>query len=153
MATRPYLACSFAASLEENAGKGEGEIPIYSVNVFAPMGFAEKSNIEDFSYPCIRWGIDGNFDFNLAAAGEIFATTAHFGVIQILDPNIVPEYLLYALNLSRMEESFDRSFRASLTNMRQFVITIPVYKNGRFDVKAQKEIAAQFTGRVRRKSD
>jgi type I restriction-modification system DNA methylase subunit len=132
--------------LKKNAGKAVGDIPVYSANVFAPMGFAEKSNIEDFSHPCIRWGIDGNFDFNLVAAGEIFATTDHCGVIQILEPTIMPEYLLYALNLRRMEESFDRSFRASLTNMRQFTITIPVDRNGKFDVEAQTLIAAQFTG-------
>lgn len=132
--------------LKKNAGKTTGEVPVYSANVFAPLGFIEKSNISDFDHPCIRWGIDGNFDFNLVPAGEVFATTDHCGVIQVLDPTIVPEYLLYALNLRRIEESFDRSFRASLTNMRQFTIIIPTDTNGHFDVKAQKLIAAQFTG-------
>lgn len=128
------------------------KIPVYSANVFAPMGFTDKSKKKMvYDYPAILWGIDGNFDFNLVPAGFVFAPTDHCGVIQILDHNIVPEYLLYALNMRRIEESFDRSFRASLTNMRQFTITIPTDENGDFDVAAQKLIANRYTQVVQKK--
>ena len=74
----------------------------------------------------------------------VFATTDHCGTIQILDKNIVPEFLLYALNRQKIDESFNRSFRASVTNMKKFKIKIPVKSNGGFDVKKQGTIAKYF---------
>jgi type I restriction-modification system DNA methylase subunit len=123
-----------------------GEIPIYSANVFEPFGYINKSNINDYETPYILWGIDGNFDFNIMPKGVIFATTDHCGAIQILDPAINPEYLLYALQLNRIDESFDRSFRASLFNMRKFKVKIPINPDGSFDVQAQEHIATAFMG-------
>jgi len=120
-------------------------VPVYSANVFEPMGRIEHSNIEQFDMPAILWGIDGNFEFNLISPGVVFATTDHCGTIQILDRSIVPEYLLSALHKRREEESFDRSFRASLANMRRMTILIPVKPDGAFDERAQHEIAERFT--------
>lgn len=122
------------------------KIPAYSANVFEPFGYFERSNVTNFDYPSILWGIDGNFEFNLIPAGRVFATTDHCGTIQILDDSIVPEYLLHALYVRRAEESFDRAFRASMTNMKKFVVKIPVREDGSFDVEAQKLMAARFTG-------
>lgn len=137
--------------LTKNVTQDKSKVPVYSANVFAPMGYIDKSNITDFSHPSVLWGIDGNFEFNLIPPDRIFASTDHCGVIQILDPNIVPEYLLYALNRSRIEESFDRSFRASLANMRQFVVSIPVNTAGEFDVETQKQIAERYTAGLQKK--
>lgn len=137
--------------LTKNVTQDTTKIPVFSANVFAPMGYIDRSNITDFNYPSILWGIDGNFEFNLVPAGFVFASTDHCGVIQILDSNIVPEYLLYALNRSRIEESFDRSFRASLANMRQFVVSIPTNEAGEFDVEAQKLIAQRYTTGIEKK--
>lgn len=139
--------------LRKDLPQGDGKIPVYSANVFEPMGLLERSNIVDFGFPVILWGIDGNFEFNLILAKIEFATTDHCGVIQVLDPSIVPEYLLYALTFSRVEESFDRSFRASLANMRRFTIAIPVRKDGTFDVEAQKAIANKFTARLEKQEN
>lgn len=130
-----------------------GDIPVYSANVFKPFGYIHSSNISDFSYPSILWGIDGNFELNLIPAEEIFATTDHCGTIQILNSSIVPEYLLYALNRQRLEESFNRSFRASLANMRQFVVKIPVKEDGTFDIETQKAIASHFIGTLQKKEN
>lgn len=121
------------------------KIPVYSANVVEPMGYIEKSNIAEFVNPVILWGIDGNFAFNIIPAGTEFATTDHCGVIEILDSSILPEYLLQALYLRRAEESFDRGFRASLSNMRKFSVIFPVIAGGSFDAKAQKVAAGRFT--------
>ena len=130
----------------------QGNIPAFSANVFEPFGLIDHTNIDDFSHPSILWAIDGNFEFNFLPPGEIFATTDHCGTIQILTEDIIPEYLLYALNLQKTEESFDRSFRASLSNMRRFTIKIPTNGDGAFDTNLQKKIASYFVEQEEKKS-
>ena len=121
-----------------------GVVPVYSANVFSPMGFLDSTRIEDFENPSILWGIDGNFDFNVIPAGDVFEITDHCGALRILNPDIVPEYVLYALHKHRREEDYTRSFRASLANMRRIEIDIPVNDEGDFDVDRQREIAECF---------
>ena len=89
-------------------------------------------------------------NFNLLQSGMRFATTDHCGRIQILDRSVVPEYLLYALHIQKTEEGFDRSFRASLANMRRFMVRIPVGPDGRFDVELQKRLARRFAQKTER---
>lgn len=124
-------------------GQGGG-IPVYSANVFEPVGLIPESNISDFAYPAILWGIDGDFGLRYMPKEEAFATTDHCGTMQILQTTILPEYLLYALTCRKQEESFDRSFRASLANMNRLVILVPVRDDGTFDVEAQRQIADSF---------
>ena len=95
-----------------------GNIPVYSANVMKPFGFLEESNIDDFSVDYVLWGIDGNFEFNIIPRGIRFATTDHCGAIKIKDENILPEYLLYELELQRHIKGFDRTLRSSLANMK-----------------------------------
>ena len=130
--------------LKKDLGNLKGDIPVYSANVFTPFGYISHTNIDNFDYPALLWGIDGNFEFNILQPKTVFATTDHTGTINILDDKIIPEYLLYALNIQKEEESFDRSFRASLTNMRCFAIEIPILDDGTFDVKTQKKVAEKF---------
>jgi hypothetical protein len=130
--------------LRKEVTKDTTKTPVYSANVFVPMGYMENSNITDFIHPTLLWGIDGNFDFNIIPATQVFATTDHCGAIQVLDATILPEYVLYALHARRVHENFNRSFRASLTNMRKFAIRVPVSDDGSFDVPLQKRIAGRF---------
>ena len=120
-------------------------IPAYSANVFKPFGWVEGSNVEDFIYPSLLWGIDGIFDVQYIPAGILFATTDHCGTIQILDPSINPEYLLYAVNVAGEEARFTRSFRSSLMSMRELTVRIPVQADGLFDEEVQQAIATAFT--------
>ena len=104
----------------------------------------ESSNVEDFTRPSLIWGIDGDFDVQYIPPGQSFATTDHCGTIQILDASIVPEYLLYVVSMVGSEARFTRSYRPSLTNMRDLKVKIPVLPDGSFDVDAQQEIAAAY---------
>ena len=132
--------------LVKNITDDESKIPLYSANAIAPMGYVEKSRISDFSCPAILWGIDNSlFNLKPMPSGEKFATTDHCGTIQILDQNVVLEYVLYALYTAREEETFARAFRSSLTNMRQLKLRIPVKDDGAFDKAAQKVVAKKFT--------
>ena len=89
--------------LRRTVKNSTGNIPVYSANVFTPFGYLETSNIEDFTHPSLLWGIDGNFDLQYVPSGQPFATTDHCGTIQLLEPSIIPEYLLYAISLNREE--------------------------------------------------
>jgi type I restriction enzyme M protein len=119
-------------------------IPVYSANVLEPMGYVESGSMKDFTSPSILWGIDGNFNFNLLGENNPFEPTDHCGVIQILSKQILPEYIIYALHIKRSEESFDRSFRASLANMRRMSLPIPILKSGGFDLQSQERLADLF---------
>lgn len=128
-----------------------GDIPLFSSNVFEPASHVKTGNVKDFSHPSIMWGIDGNFEFRLMEANRPFATTDHTGTIRILDPNIVPEYLILALYRKRIEKKYSRSIRASMAMMRKYVVKIPVTRTGEFDMTRQRKLArvygAQISGR------
>jgi len=51
------------------------------------------------------------------------------------------------------EESFDRAFRASVANMSQFKVLIPVAEDGSFDKDSQRLIADKYTGSVQKRED
>ena len=130
--------------LKDNASNDTSLVPVYSANVFKPMGYLPTSNIDKFDRPSILWGIDGNFEFSLVPANDRFRTTDHCGLLRVRVDDILPEYLMFALDQQRRQESFDRSFRASLTNMRMFRVKIPVDEDGGFDVESQTGIAEKF---------
>ncbi len=121
-------------------------VPVYSSNVRAPFGrIVEPRSVHDVSRPSILWGIDGNFDFNLIPARLCFDITDHTGRIQVRpEVDIDPSFLVHALRRRINEEEFDRSFRASLTNMRQFTVRIPTTADGEFDLETQREIAKRL---------
>ena len=125
--------------------QSNGQVPVYSANVSKPFGFLERTNksVSDFEHDYILWGIDGNFEFNIMPKGKTFAATDHCGTIKILDANILPEYVIYQLELKKHEYGFDRSLRASLNNIRNVVVNIP--KNDSvFDRTAQEVVVKKY---------
>lgn len=131
--------------LKSEIFNSKGTIPLYSANVNKPFGFLEISNIDDFSHDYVLWGIDGEFGLCIRHKEEKFATTDHCGAIEILDTKIMPEYLMYQLELAKNEMGFDRSLRSSLTNMENVIVSIPVTKDDIFDVESQKKATERFT--------
>jgi len=130
--------------LQSEIFNSKGQIPVYSANVFKPFGYLDKTNIEDFSHDYILWGIDGDFKFNVMKKGSVFATTDHCGAIIILDQSILPEYLLFQLELQGYLLGYDRTLRPSLTKMRKLIVKIPVDKDGNFDCLAQNSIVQKY---------
>ncbi len=139
--------------LKSEVFNSKGIIPVYSANVFDPFGFLSKSNIDDISVDHVLWGIDGKFEFNIIPRGTRFATTDHCGAIKINDKNILPEYLLYELELQSHLLGFDRTLRSSLANMNEVVIKIPIDKDGNFDIKSQKTIVKKYMSLKKIKED
>lgn len=122
----------------------EKGIPIYSSNVKIPFGYASKSNLNNFDKDSILWGIDGNFIWNLIPKNKIFASTDHCGRLQILNESILPEYVYYTLIESASSYGFNRSYRASLNNIKEVTFSIPILEDGKFDVIAQKEMISRY---------
>lgn len=130
--------------LRKDFQKPRGEIPVYSANVFTPFVYSDISNIADYQFPYVIWGIDGLFEFNVVGMGKPFATTDHCGSIRILNPDIDPFFLAYMLRETSYVYGFDRGLRASLTNMKNVKINIPTTSNGTFDIEYQYFIARQL---------
>jgi len=127
--------------LKKDVFNSNGNIPVYSANVFTPFGYLDRSNIQDFLSNYILWGIDGDFEFNIIQKDTKFATTDHCGTIKVIDDKIIPEYLLYELRLKSKLLDFDRTLRPSLANMELVSVEIPIDMNGDFDVDKQIEIS------------
>lgn len=130
--------------LKKDIFNSSGTIAVYSANVFEPFGNVKLSNIEDFTKNYVLWGIDGNFALNIKHEGEIFATTDHCGTIKILNPDIIPEYILFELELQKHILGFDRTLRPSLTNMKKVAFKIPITEDGNFDVDSQQKIVEKY---------
>jgi restriction endonuclease S subunit len=124
--------------------KFSGNIPIYSANVFKPVGFSDKSNITNFDNNFVLWGIDGDFEFNAIPKNTPFISTDHCGVIRILSDNILPKYLMIQLENVKHIYGFDRGLRASLKNMSKVKISIPIDENGNIDIEKQKEVIDRY---------
>ena len=124
--------------------KFSGNIPIYSANVFKPVGFSNKSNITNFDNNFVLWGIDGDFEFNAIPKNTPFISTDHCGVIRILSDNILPKYLMIQLENIKHLYGFDRGLRASLKNMSKVKISIPIDENGNIDIEKQKEVIDRY---------
>lgn len=122
----------------------QGDIPIYSANVFKPIGNHHSSNIENFNYDCVLWGIDGDFDFNAIKKNTLFVSTDHCGTIRILNKDILAEYLMIELERCKHIYGFDRELRSSLKNMKQVTVEIPVLPDGDFDIEAQQSIIEKY---------
>ena len=126
-------------------------IPVFSANAIEPFGFVVDDGRSGSQYNSILWGIDGNFNFSVIPKGRKYITTDHCGSIDILRDDIVPDYLLFALYEEKHNNDFDRSFRASLTNIEKFQVRIPVEADGSFDINEQLRIAADYRELRRRK--
>ena len=124
--------------------KMKGDIPIYSANVFDPVGYCTESNIDNFSNNFVIWGIDGDFEFNFIEKNNKFATTDHCGSIRIFDDEVLPEFLMLQLSKVKHKYGFDRGLRSSLKNMAQIFVQMPKDLNGRIDIQYQKDVLEKY---------
>ncbi|WP_346853921.1 N-6 DNA methylase [uncultured Draconibacterium sp.] len=124
--------------------KIDGDIPIYSANVKVPIGYHNKSNIDNFDNNFVLWGIDGDFEFNAITKNTPFVSTDHCGTIRILDDNILPEYLMIQLDNGKHKYGFDRELRASIRNMKEVSVKLPFYQDGKLNIEKQKEVIEKY---------
>lgn len=123
----------------------EEGVPTYSANVNTPFGFIRESNLDNFCSSSLIWGIDGIFDWAYIPENTKFATTDHCGRLIIRVPDLHPKYVYHALKSTKDQYGFDRTYRASLRNIRRVVsVDVPVDKNGGFDLGAQIATAERY---------
>jgi hypothetical protein len=122
----------------------KGILPIFSANVFKPVGYHHTSNIHDFNNSFVIWGIDGNFEFNYMSKGSQFVTTDHCGAIRILSDSLLPEYLMIQLEKCKHKYGFDRGLRSSLQNMKGIEVSVPIDGDEGFDTEAQQEVIRKY---------
>ena len=103
-----------------------GTIPVYSANVYTPVGLINKLLVEDFSSASVLWGIDGDWMTNTLPAGYPFYPTDHCGVLRVVAEGIIKEkYLQYELDQAGKQFGFSRSLRASIDRVGQLSVSVP----------------------------
>ncbi|WP_428873469.1 restriction endonuclease subunit S [Facklamia sp. P12934] len=122
----------------------EKGIPVYSANVFEPMGNIDKALIESFETDYIVWGIDGDWMVNIFEKGYEFYPTDHCGYMTIDDSKINPRYMTYVLEKAGKSVGFSRSHRASIDRVKSITINVPNIKKQNEEmgkvIKLEKEI-------------
>lgn len=112
----------------------DGEIPVYSANVFEPFGYINERLINDFDIPSVLWGIDGDWQVSYMPAGIEFYPTDHCGVLRLLTDDIHPRCLAWVLDKAGKERGFTRSLRASIDRVKRLTVELP-------PIDKQREIA------------
>ena len=118
--------------------KQNGNIPVYSANVFKPFGYIDKLLFEDFNRPSVIWGIDGDWLVNTVDKNILFYPTDHCGILRLKKENIfIEKYVAYALQQAGIEYGFSREKRASIDRIKTIKIPVP-------DYNIQKNIVAEL---------
>ena len=116
-----------------------GKIPIYSANVNDTFGYSESTlpSLSDFSTPSVLWGIDGDWNVGYVKENTKFFPTDHCGVLRIKSEELLPKYVMYALEYEGIQSRFSRSNRASTQRVKDLVIQAP-------SVTEQKKIVSEL---------
>lgn len=103
----------------------EKGIPVYSANVFEPMGNIDKYFINNFDKPHIIWGIDGDWMVNILPKGYEFYPTDHCGVMMVDESKINPRFIAYLLEKQGKTIGFSRTHRASIDRIKSISVEVP----------------------------
>lgn len=112
----------------------DGEVPVYSANVFEPFGYINERLITNFDIPSVLWGIDGDWQVSYMPTGIEFYPTDHCGVLRVLTDDIHPRCLAWVLDKAGKERGFTRSLRASIARVKRLTVQLP-------PIDKQREIA------------
>lgn len=100
-------------------------IPVYSANVFEPIGNIDKKLVNSFENEYIIWGIDGDWMVNILPKKYEFYPTDHCGTLLVDEEVINPRYMAYLLEKEGNLKGFSRTFRASLDRIKSINIAVP----------------------------
>ena len=103
----------------------DGQIPVYSANVYEPFGYIDQLLITDFSEPSILWGIDGDWMTKYVPAGVEFYPTDHCGILRCKTNEINIKYLGHLLECEGKKVGFSRTLRASIDRIESLTLSYP----------------------------
>ena len=122
-----------------------GDIPIISARLDRPFGYIETKSFVCNSGKTVLWNIDSSrWDTRVIEENFKFIPTDHCGYMIILNSDIVPEYIAYKLYEHGLHMGFKHEYRASLANIKEVSIPIPVDESGNFDINVQRELAQRY---------
>ena len=124
----------------------ENGIPVYSANVFDPMGNINKNLIDDFKETHIIWGIDGDWMVNILPKGYEFYPTDHCGVMTVDERKINPRYMAYLLEKEGKAIGFSRSHRASIDRIKSINISVPNIEIQNKEMKKVYDLEEKIAG-------
>lgn len=122
---RKIFALSIGKRILDTQLVPDGEVPVYSANVFEPFGYINERLITDFDIPSVLWGIDGDWQVNYMSADIEFYPTDHCGVLRVLTEDVNTRCLAWALDKAGKERAFTRSLRASIARVKRLTIQLP----------------------------
>lgn len=103
----------------------DGNIPVYSANVFEPFGYTDKLLISDFTLDSVLWGIDGDWMVNFISKNSPFYPTDHCGVLRIITDKVNPRYMAKILEREGRKLNFSRNYRASINRIEGITFDVP----------------------------
>lgn len=124
----------------------ENGIPVYSANVFEPVGNIDKYLINDFNKPFILWGIDGDWMVNILPKEYEFYPTDHCGVMTVDERKINPRYMAYLLEKEGKAIGFSRSHRASIDRIKSINISVPNIEIQNKEMKKVYDLEEKIAG-------
>ena len=128
--------------------KHQGEFPVYSGNTAGAFAHIDSY---DYDVPCLSWAIDGLAGY-IMIHNDVFSATNHRGVLVPKVEDIDLQYIRYVLEPIFRELKMGRAGdngENEYTSLPPFRVknvkfSIPVKKDGKFDLDAQKAIAQKY---------
>lgn len=122
-----------------------GNVPIISARLDIPFGFIGGGSFVCHTDSLVLWNIDSSrWDTRVLEKNYKFIPTDHCGYMKILNRSLIPEYIAYKLYEYGLHVGFKHEYRASLSNLKDASISVPVDKNGNYDVAQQKKLAKKY---------
>ena len=122
-----------------------GNVPIISARLDIPFGFIGGDSFVCHADSLVLWNIDSSrWDTRVLEKNYRFIPTDHCGYMKILNSSLVPEYIAYKLYEYGLHVGFKHEYRASLANLKDVTIIVPIDKTGNYDVALQKEVAQKY---------
>ena len=132
--------------LHELVVQDEDAIPVYTASSY-PFGRVPSTHSgvihadEDHVLISFASNGDSSAGTNFVLHDSPFYVTNDRTVIRLVDGNVDPRYLLYAMRNMKAAHGFDHTHKAVPKNLGVVSIDIPITNDGQWDLNAQKEIA------------
>jgi restriction endonuclease S subunit len=126
--------------------KHEGNIPVYSSQTIND-GIIGYIDAFDFDCNALTWTTDGIYSGAVFIRSGKFSMTTHCGALIPKNgiENILLEYVhLYLKNKLKRFVIGEQNKRVTVNVMKNLIIPLPITKDRKFDLTAQKEIAEKY---------